>query len=742
MAVSRLLIMILLLNFSLDIAQGSVGGLKTYIIHVKKPQALLSTLSDHKAYYRSFLPIHTLSEKDEPLLYSYQNVVSGFAARLTDSDIEAMKMKDGFVSARQERILKLQTTHTPRFVRLRQESGFWKQSNFGKGMIIGVLDTGIMPGHDSFRDYGMPPPPSKWKGSCEFNTSSCNNKLIGARSFNSVATASNVSKGVETPLDEDGYGTHTASIAAGGFVQNAEALGGAVGMAAGMAAYAHLAVYKVCSGDCLESDMLAGLDAAIADGVDVISISLGEEKKRPFYKDYIAIGSFAAIQKGIFVSCATGNSGPIKGTASNVAPWVLTVGASNTDRMIKVTTKLGNQMDFHGESLFQPKDFPSTLAPLVYAGSNNKPDSKLCVKGSLEGMDVKGKIVFCEIGVSAQIEKGEVVKEAGGAGMILMNQEAQGFSLDADPHVLPAAHVSYAAGLKIKDYINSTRTPLATLLFKGMVTGNPLAPAVASFSARGPNTASPGILKPDIVDPRVTILAAWALPLDGSTKTKSPFDFKSGTSMSCPHFSGVAVLLKATHPYWSPAAIKTAIMTSADLVNLRVTPIINETLQPTDIFATGAGHVNPSKANDPGLIYNIQPQDYIPYLCCLGYSDEEVGIIAHRAVNCSPKSSITEAQLNYPSFSVKLGWPSQKLTRTVTNVGAAYTSHVVKVVAPKGVSVSVNPSKINFTKMNEKATYSVTFTCTNDQVGKYSQGYITWISTKYMVQSVISVNFM
>nr|KAJ0202487.1 hypothetical protein LSAT_V11C600334580 [Lactuca sativa] len=752
MMINPLLISILLFTLSLAIAEGSdsektsVSVLKTYIVHVKKPEASLSTQSedhDHKAYHRSFLPFRLASlEKEEPLLYSYQNVVSGFSARLTDADIEAMRKKDGFVSAHQERILKLQTTHTPTFLGLHQESGFWKESNFGKGTIIGVLDGGILPDHASFSDYGMPPPPSKWKGRCEFNASTCNNKLIGARSFNIASMASNTSKKVETPIDEDGHGTHTASTAAGGFVKDAEALGGAAGTAVGVAPYAHLAVYKVCFGpDCPESDILAGLDAAVADGVDVISISIGEENV-PFFQDNIAIASFAAIQKGIFVSCATGNSGPFNGTATNVAPWVLTVGASTTDRKIKATAKLGNNKEFDGESLFQPKGSPfSTLSPLVYAGANDKQDSKLCVNGSLEGMDVKGKVVLCERGVTSRIEKGQVVKDAGGGAMILMNQQPQGFSLDADAHVLPATQVSYTAGLEIKSYINSTLTPMAALLFKGTVIGDPLAPSVASFSSRGPNTVSPGILKPDIIGPGVSILAAWTTPLPGSTNTKSPFNMMSGTSMSCPHLSGVAALLKATHPNWTPAAIKSAIMTSADLVNLKGTPIVDETLQPADLFATGSGHVNPSKANDPGLIYDIQPDDYIPYLCGLGYSDEEVGIIAHGPIKCSMKSSIPEGQLNYPSFAVKLG-SSQTFTRTVTNVGEAYTSYVAKVVAPKGVSVSVNPSKISFRQMNEKATYSVIFRRTNEEAGEYSQGYIAWVSTKYMVRSVISVNFV
>ncbi|KAL4565770.1 hypothetical protein LXL04_029875 [Taraxacum kok-saghyz] len=754
MTINPLLILILLFTHSLAInaqesesEKTSIGGLKTYIVHVKKQEASLSTLSDqdHKAYHRSFLPFRLASmEKEEPLLYSYQNVVSGFAARLTDTDIESMRKKDGFLSAHQERILKLQTTHTPTFLGLHQESGIWKDSNFGKGTIIGLLDGGIIPNHESFIDHGMPPPPSKWKGRCEFNASTCNNKLIGARSFNIAAMASNSSVKVETPIDDDGHGTHTASTAAGGFVKNADALGGASGTAVGMAPYAHLAVYKVCFGpDCLESDILAGLDGAVADGVDVISISLGEDENVPFFQDNIAIASFAAIQKGIFVSCAVGNSGPTNGTATNVAPWVLTVGASTTDRKIKVTTRLGNQNEFDGESLFQPKDFNRALLPLVYAGANIKKDSKLCVNGSLIGMDVKGKVVLCERGVNGRIEKGQVVKDAGGAAMILMNQEPQGFSLDVDAHVLPASHVSYKDGVQIKSYINSTVKPLSSLLFKGTVIRDPLAPSVTSFSSRGPNTVSPGILKPDIIGPGVSILAAWTTPLPGSviTDTKSPFNLMSGTSMSCPHLSGVAALLKATHPYWTPPAIKSAIMTSADIVNLKGTPIVDETHQEADLFATGAGHVNPSKANNPGLVYDIQPDDYIPYLCGLGYSDKEVGIIAHRVIKCDAKSSIPEGQLNYPTFVVKLG-SSQTFTRTVTNVGDSCTSYVAKVVAPKGVSVSVTPSKISFTKMNEKATYSVTFSRVNEEGGEYSQGYITWVSSKYTVRSVISVNFM
>ncbi|XP_075524257.1 subtilisin-like protease 4 [Primulina tabacum] len=718
--------------------------LMTYIVHVKKPEGrVVSTISDDtRAYHESFLPVTITSdspgEQRKKLLYSYQNVISGFSARLTAEELESMKEKDGFLSASPERILHPLTTHSPKFLGLYQETGFWKQSHFGKGIIIGVLDTGILPSHPSFSSEGMPPPPAKWKGKCEFEATVCNNKLIGARSFN---VASNASKTiVDTPLDDDGHGTHTASTAAGGMVKNASVLGNAYGTAVGVAPKAHLAIYKVCFGpDCPESDILAGLDSAIEDGVDVLSISLGEDST-PFFKDNIAIASFAAVEKSIFVSCSGGNSGPIKETITNEAPWILTVGASTIDRSIRSTAKLGDGQEFDGESVFQPKDFPPTLLPLVYAGSNGNQDSAFCANGSLSGVDVKGKVVLCDRGGGiARLAKGQEVKDAGGAAMILANSQTDGFSTSADAHVLPAAHVPYTSGLKIKEYINSTEAPLATILFKGTIIGDLLAPAVASFSSRGPSLATPGILKPDIIGPGVNILAAWPFPLDEDTNTELTFNIESGTSMSCPHLSGVAGLLKSVHPYWSPAAIKSAIMTSADLVNLKGEPILDETLTPAGIFATGAGHVNPSKANKPGLIYDIETEDYIPYLCGLGYTEEQVGIIAHKRVHCTTK--ILEGQLNYPSFAVTFGKPSQTFTRTVTNVGEPCSNYSLKIVAPKGVSISVKPDKMFFTESNQKESYSVTFSRTSNITNTFSQGYLLWVSAKYSVRSVVSVRF-
>ncbi|GLT64280.1 hypothetical protein SLA2020_367840 [Shorea laevis] len=332
-----------------------------------------------------------------------------------------------------------------------------------------------------------------------------------------------------------------------------------------------------------------------------------------------------------------------------------------------------------------------------------------------------------------------------------MNKELDGFSVFAEPHVLPATHVSYAAGLKIKAYINSTSAPTATILFKGTLIGDKSssAPTVASFSSRGPSKQSPGILKPDIIGPGVNILAAWPVSMENNMNSLSTFKMISGTSISCPHLSGIAALLKSSHPDWSPAAIKFAIMTTADSLNLEGKPIGDEALLP-DIFATDTGHVNPSKANDPGLVYDIQPEDYIPCLCGLNYTDEMVGVILHvqrvGIIKCSQAKSIPEAQLNYPSFSIIMGSSNdnQTYTRTVTNVGRANSSYTLDVLAPRGIGgINIWPAVITFTEVNQKVTYTVTFIPPSDGVKPqgFAQGHLTWVSDHYSVRSPIAITF-
>ncbi|KAI3828939.1 hypothetical protein L1987_03051 [Smallanthus sonchifolius] len=729
---------LLVLTFTaiFTITSANTDQTETYIVHLNAPDGItFNKPEERNNWYNSFLTASSTGSDVQPsLIHAYHNVFTGFAAKLSADQVKAMENMDGFVSARRERVYKLHTTHTPNFLGLHQNLGLWRGSNYGKGIIIGVLDTGITPGHPSFDDKGVPPPPAKWQGRCD--SSGCNNKLIGARDFTTSGSGS--------PLDEEGHGTHTSGTAAGNFVDGANVFGMANGTAAGMAPLAHVAMYKVCdSSGCFDSAILAGMDAAIEEGVDVLSLSLGGGSF-PFYEDSIAVGAFSAIQKGIFVSCSAGNSGPVNSSLSNEAPWILTVGASTVDRNIRATVYLGNKDLLDGESLFQPKGFPQKFMPLVYPGLNGGQDAAWCAPGSLKNIDVKGKVVVCDRGGGiARIDKGQTVKDAGGAAMILANELVDGDTTEADAHVLPASHVAYDVGVTIKTYINSTSSPVATIIFRGTVIGIDSAPAVASFSSRGPSMASPGIVKPDIIGPGVSILAAWPVSVDNSS-TKATFNMISGTSMSCPHLSGISALLKSAHPDWSPAAIKSAIMTTAGKVNLGGELIEDERDLPANIFALGSGHVNPSKASDPGLIFDIQPEDYIPYLCGLGYTSKQVSVVVQKRVTCT--KVIPEAQLNYPSFAVTLGvGDSKSFTRTVTNVGVANSTYTpTDASLPIGLVLEVGPAELIFSKLNQKLTYEMTFIRDNNATVKapYGEGYLTWSSDKHSVRTPFSVKFV
>lgn len=209
--------------------------------------------------------------------------------------------------------------------------------------------TGVWPESESFSDEGMGPIPSKWKGYCDANDGvRCNRKLIGARYFNKgfqAATGQPLNSSYNTARDTDGHGTHTLATAGGRFVSGANFLGSANGTVKGGSPNARVASYKVCWPSCLDADILAAFDAAIQDGVDILSVSLGS-RPRHYFGHGISLGSFHAVKNGILVVCSAGNSGPSPGTASNVAPWILTVAASTIDRDFPSNVVLGNNKLF------------------------------------------------------------------------------------------------------------------------------------------------------------------------------------------------------------------------------------------------------------------------------------------------------------------------------------------------------------------------------------------------------------
>ncbi|KAH7672176.1 Peptidase S8 subtilisin-related protein [Dioscorea alata] len=725
----------------------------TYIVHVQ-PHKENEFLGDEEreAWHKSFLPNTTLDSGEQRLVYSYREVISGFAARLTSKEVEDMKSMEGFMHAQQDQELSPRTTYTPSFIGLSQWHGLWVDSFMGQGMIIGVIDSGITPGHSSFKDSTvdkpMPPPPKKWKGKCQFRKQGyCNNKLIGAISFQKGRSPA--------PRDQktNGHGTHCAGIAAGSMVPDADVRGLAKGTASGVAPRAHLAIYQTCTKtSCSSTDTLKAMDQAIDDGVDVLSISLGPalgQRQSPYYLDNMAIGAFSAIRKGLVASFPAGNSGPDFSSIENDEPWALTVGASSHDRRAKATVKLGDGTEIIGETGYQDNNFNATL-PLVFPSVLGQNGTAGCKKDSFDNVDVKGKIVICYIYGGTFIDMGVNVKNAGGAAMIITDTFREGSTTFSDVHVLPVAHVDDPGLKKIIRYLRSNPNPNATITFGGTTFGARPSPTIPYFSSRGPSLLNGGILKPDIVGPGVNVLSAW--PKKPGLGPKPPpgsyFNFLSGTSMATPHLAGVAALLKSTHKNWSPAAIKSAIMTTADRLDRDLKPITddyNGTRDTANLIDLGAGQVNPQAADDPGLVYDIKPFNYIQYLCGIGYSDANVSTIAGRQIQCANLVKINAEDLNYPSISVTLDPKVKKsIIRQLTNVvdGGTEVYHAV-VEDPKGISVDVSPNTLRFSRLDQKRKFTIEFKVIGMPLsqGETAQGQLLWISPKHEVRSPILVTF-
>ncbi|XP_078180186.1 subtilisin-like protease SBT1.8 [Carex rostrata] len=738
------------ISFSTSSFATSISS-NTYIIYVNpshKPAPYHTNTAWHGALLQS-LSI----DPSRHLLYSYSSV-NAFAASLLPHHVPLLANHESILHIHPDTFIPLLTTHSPTFLGLSPYTSSSNSNYPSIDVIVGVLDTGVWPEHPSFRDADLPAIPSHWRGTCEsgpdFSSSVCNRKLIGARSFSSGFQAAGGKISVVSPRDHNGHGTHTASTAAGSLVANASLFGYASGIARGMAPGARVAVYKVCwTGGCYGSDILAGINSAIDDGVDVLSMSLGGGNSA-FFRDPVAIGAFSAIRKGIFVSCSAGNSGPTASSLTNTAPWIATVGAGTLDRDFPANVQLGNGKQYTGVSLYSGEWDAKQMLPIVYnkgvqVGSNS---SKLCLAGTLDPAQVKGKVVLCERGTNARTQKGQVVKEAGGAGMILINLPVNGEELVADSHLLPAINVGAKSGDMIRDYVLSDKNPTVEMSFGGTVLGVQPSPVVAAFSSRGPNTLVPELLKPDMIGPGLNILAGWTRSVGPSglaeDERRSDFNIISGTSMSCPHISGLAALIRVAHPDWSPSAIKSALMTTAYTVDNTGSPL-HDSASGTQLatpWSYGSGHVDPVKAQSPGLIYNTTTEDYISFLCTLGYTVQQIQVITSSAsLTCSHKLS-TPGNLNYPSFSVVFGQKSRKVVkyqREVTNVGVAGSVYNAKVTGPASVSVSIKPQKLVFKQVGQKLRFTVTFK--SIQVGNRSDaefGWLTWSNEQHQVRSPIA----
>ena len=524
--------------------------------------------------------------------------------------------------------------------------------------------------------------------------------------------------------DYNGHGTHTASTAGGDHGVQPTGPAAALGKISGIAPRARIAAYKALwstqdgsTASGFTADLVAAIDQAVADGVDVINYSISGTQTN--FLDPVEVAFLFAEDAGVFVSASAGNSGPTTGTVAHVGPWETTVAAGTHNRSGVGSVTLGNGATYNGASIASAVG-PVPLIDSTVAGVAGADPTKLALCYStvdnagvavLDPAKVAGKIVLFDRGVTARVNKSLAVKEAGGAGMILANTSPN--SLNADFHFVPTVHVADTDRAALKAYA-ATPSPTAKINQSTITLTTP-APFTASFSSRGPLAAGGGdLLKPDVIAPGQDVLAAVAPPGQAGLE----FNLLSGTSMSAPHVTGLGALLKQLHPNWSPMAIKSALMTSASDV------LDGPNTNPLVIFRQGAGHVKPNSAADPGLVYDSGFNDMLAFLC--GTTN---GV---NPATCSALSaagySLDPSDLNLASIAIGDLAGVQTVTRKVRNVGSSAATYTASVTGMSGITTAVNPSSLTLAP-GETETFTVKFTRTTAALNAYTGGQLTWTQT-------------
>jgi hypothetical protein len=709
-----------------------------------------------------------------PITYNYNVVMNGFAAMLTDAEVRALKARGDVASITEDEPRHTVTSYTPAFLGLDKPNGLWSKlggkTGAGENIIIGIVDSGVWPENPAFADRvdnnGKPTfdnggtlvysgAPAGWNGSCQsgegFGAAHCNNKLIGAQFFD----ATYLSVGKEThwsefrsprdslsgPQSHGGHGTHTATTA-GGNAGVAVTVGGtALGEAAGMAPRARIAAYKVCwtyvdpsnpdgtgsRNSCYTGDSVAAIEKAIVDGVHVLnfSISGGASPSDPVEQAFLH-----AANAGVFVAASAGNAGPSNAVA-HVSPWITTVAASTHDRFHRATVTLGNGASYTGASLNDQAINGQPMIRSTDAGLANADPTmvRLCYAAAdnagqpvLDPAKISGKMVVCDRGTTPRVNKSLAVQQAGGTAMVMVDN---GAGLVGEKHAVPTIHVTAADGAAIKAYAATANSSAGISVFNITNGGTP-SPTIADFSSRGPNMFDANLMKPDLTAPGVDILAGVTPVLsatqradivNGTFTPPAAWDFYQGTSMSSPHVAGLAALLKHLHPTWTPAMIKSALMTTA----MATLP----DAQTGDLrgplpWGQGSGHVNPNGASDPGLVFAAVSTDYKKYMCSIGMAAE-----------CA-LGAIQTYNLNMPSISIGNVLGAVNVTRSVTNVGAAPAVYNATINVP-GYTASVNPASLSLAA-GETKSFTVTLTRNDAAVNTWYYGDLKWSDGSRMVR--------
>jgi subtilisin family serine protease len=606
---------------------------------------------------------------------SLRTVYGGVAVKVAGNRIADLLRVPGVAAVQKDTRQQLLTDSSPAFIGAPTIYNQLGQTarDAGKGVIVGVLDTGAWPEHPSYVDHGnLPAPPPKADGTprtCDFGDNPltpasdpfvCQDKLISGQPFLDTYNAVFGDEVFpDSARDSNGHGTHTSTTAAGGPVAHANPLGIDRGAIHGIAPGAHVAVYKVCGPQgCFSSDSAAAVAQAILDGVRAINFSISGGSDP--YTDTVELAFLDAYAAGIVVSASAGNAGPGAGTVDHNSPWVQTVAASTQQRTFRSTVTLtggGASLQVSGATITA-----GIASPLPVVLASDPPYNNVGCEEPADPGTFTGKIVACQRG-AGRVLRGFNVFQGGAAGMILYN--ATPLDVMTDNHWLPTVHINQPETQQLLDFLAAH--PGTTGSFPQGARTTWQGDRVTFFSSRGPGT---DWIKPDITAPGLQILAGMTPAPDPADPGLGPpgnlFQAIAGTSMSSPHAAGSAALVAALHPSWTPGQIKSALMTTAKTAGVTK----EDGTTPADPFDVGGGRVNLNVAGNPGLTFDESAADYVA-----------------AAVDVLGRIDLNTPSVNAPTM------PGQISTsRVARNVSGRTLTYRVSTDAPAGTEITVTPS--------------------------------------------------
>nr|KYP58271.1 Subtilisin-like protease [Cajanus cajan] len=706
-----------------------------------------------KAHAKHLLASHdlllqsTLETGSYNKLHSYKHIINGFSVHTTPSQAARLRGRPGVKLVEKDKGAKMTTTYTPEFLSL--PNGIWAQEggdrNAGDGVVIGLVDSGINPFHPSFAYDPMHPFTSnlsRFEGACQtgplFPPCSCNGKIVSARYFSAGAEATvtlNASKDFLSPFDADGHGSHVASIAAGNADVPVVVNGFLYGQASGIAPRARIAVYKAVypSGGTL-ADVIAAIDHAVLDGVNILSLSVGPNEPaedRLTFLNMFDISLLFARKAGVFVVQAAGNKGPASSSVVSFSPWSVGVAASTTDRKYPASLLLRNGSILSGVGLSGPTfGNGSVFHKLVLAkdavkinGTNPMTPEYIEECQHPEALDpniVLGSIIICNFstgfynGTSTLAAIIGTSKALRTEGFILVANPSYGdYIAEPIPFAVSGILIPHVDDTKVilqyyeeqtKRDNKGTATEFGAMAAVGegrVATFTGRSPVVSRFSSRGPdiidiNKNPADVLKPDVLAPGHQIWAAWS-PVSASEPMLKGHNFAllSGTSMSTPHVAGIAALIKQYNPLWTPSMIASAISTTSSNYDNLGDHMMAEgfeanSLLPSTPFDYGAGFVSPNCAIDPGLVLSSEHEDFISFLCSLPNIDTDV-IITATGEQCNHPFDYPFS-LNLPSVTISALRGSVSVRRTFMSVGSKTETYLGSVIPPNGIIVDLHPT--------------------------------------------------